>query len=147
MKHILITTTLTLLLTVTGCVSLTESEANALKQQAREDAKNAPESEHLAYLQCYALHPMKKRSCKRGFARSEPRSHSRLSEYTLPYDYEAERLGFVHFIRTHGKPCDGIDQGVLFDKEHNAYKATCTDNNSYFLHWDNDNQTWQMVEQ
>jgi len=98
---------------LSGCVAFSEAEMRALKDAGIAAAKSAPKEMHLAYLQCYSLPRSKKPSCRRSIKdRPIERQQANSWEFIRPYDYEAERQGFIHFLRDHGKTCAGIDEGA-----------------------------------
>lgn len=132
---------------LTACTTLSDVEKQALHDRAIADARNQPKEIHLAYLQCYALDKLDKDRCKRVIkGKIEGRKDASTWEYILPFDYEAERLGFHAFLRDHGKKCAGVDQGPQFNDKATAYDVTCTDGNQYRMRFDYEKAKWLLVE-
>ena len=138
---------LTLPLMITACVSLSEYEAQALRDRAGLDARAQPKVVHQAYLQCYALPQSKKRDCSRKIRR-ELIQGERVSswEYIIPFNHEAERLGFAAFITDQGKTCKGVTEGPQYDEKANVYNVQCTGGQSYAMRFDGKIMQWALVE-
>ena len=140
-----------LLLSITAlsaCTTLGEVEKEALRDRAIADAKKQPKEVHLAYLQCYGLSDSDKKSCRRKAAQLaiSGRKDASTWDYILPFDYEAERLGFKTFLKDAGKRCAGVDQGPQYNKETNAYDVICTDGNQYQMRFDGSASAWELVK-
>ncbi|MCB2081550.1 MAG: hypothetical protein H6908_03510 [Hyphomicrobiales bacterium] len=139
--------TLTIPITLAACTTLGNVEKQALHDRAIADARSQPKEIHLAYLQCYALRDVDKDSCKRKVKQTiEGRNGASTWEYILPFDYEAERLGFQAFLRDHGKSCAGIDKGPEFNSDTKAYDVICTDGHRYAMRFDYKNEQWELAE-
>ena len=119
MKHTILLVSVAAL---SACTTLGEAESRALSQQAMLDARSENKEVHLAYLQCYGLPKTDKKSCRRKAAAltQSGRSDANAWDYILPFDYEAERLGFAAFLKDAGKPCAGVDQGPQYNDQSKA---------------------------
>lgn len=133
---------------LTACNTMGETEKAALNLAAIESARNQSKEVHLAYLQCYGLNQGDKKSCRRKASRLaiSDRGDTSTWEFILPFDYEAERLGFKAFLNDASKSCAGVDQGPQYDKEVNAYNVVCTDGNSYRMRFDSEKKEWSLVD-
>ena len=132
---------------LTGCTLIGEVETQILMEAAIADARQASKEVHLAYLQCYALPKPKKSNCQRKISgRSQARGNASNWEYILPYNYQAERLGFVAFLRDRGKPCSGVIEGVRYHRKQKAYVVNCTDGNRYHMRFIRKVRQWDLVE-
>ncbi len=134
--------------TLSACTTLGEAESNALSKQATLDARAEKSEVHLAYLECYGLPKSDKKSCRRKAAKftENGRNNANTWDYILPFDYEAERLGFQAFLRDAGKPCAGVDQGPQYNDELNAYEVQCTDGKQYRMSFDRSKDAWHLVK-
>ncbi|MBN66538.1 MAG: hypothetical protein CMM94_03100 [Rickettsiales bacterium] len=139
-----------LLLSITAlsaCTTLGEVEKEALRDRAIADAKKQPKEVHLAYLQCYGLSDSDKKSCRRSAKHTiEGRKSAVTWDYILPFDYEAERLGFKAFLQDQGKKCAGVNEGPKYNTDSNAYDVICTDGNQYQMRFDGSASTWELVK-
>lgn len=139
-----------LLLSVTAlsaCTTLGDVEKKALRDRAIADAKKQPKEVHLAYLQCYALRDIDKKDCKReAKKRTNGRQTAVTWDYILPFDYEAERLGFKAFLQDADKVCAGVNEGPKFNQDAKAYDVRCTDGNQYGMRFDSEKLEWELVE-
>jgi hypothetical protein len=145
MKHIITTGAIAVMLA--GCTTMGDVEKQALQDGAIQNARNQGKEVHLAYLQCYALRDIDKKDCKRKAKNlAKNRQDARTWEYILPFDYEAERLGFKAFLQNKGKSCSGVDQGPKYNKERNAYDVICTDGKQYGMRFDSKKTEWKLAE-
>ncbi len=120
-------------------------EKEILQSAALDDIRNAPKEMHLAYMHCYALPEVDKKSCRRRVGHSHERRAGASSwDYILPFDYESERLGFAAFIRDKGKSCDRVDEGPRYDKKHRAYIVECNNGDQYRMRFDRKESMWQL---
>ncbi len=141
------TLTYLLPLTLSACMNFSDVEKQALSDRAISDARKQPRQVHLAYLQCYALENVDKDFCQRTIRDGIEGSKSASSwEYILPFDYEAEKLGFATFLREHGKACKGINEGSQYNKEKKAYNVRCNDGHNYSMRFDYEGKKWKIVE-
>lgn len=132
---------------LSACINMGDTEKTALKNAAIESAINQSKEVHLAYLQCYALRDIDKKDCKRAAKRlTTDRQDAVTWDYILPFEYEAERLGFRTFLQEAGKSCDGVHQGPKYNKETNAYDVICTDDNQYRMRFDYEKAEWVLME-
>lgn len=133
---------------LSACTTLGDVEKEALRDRGIADARLQPKEMHLAYLQCYGLNQSDKKSCRRKAAQlaTSGRNDASTWDYILPFDYEAERLGFKAFLKDAGKSCAGVDQGPQYNKEANAYDVICTDGNQYQMRFDGSASAWELVK-
>lgn len=130
-----------------SCTTLGNAEKQALQDGAIQNARNQNKEVHLAYLQCYALRDIAKKDCKREAKKlSKNRQEAKTWEYILPFDHEAERLGFKAFLQNKGKACAGIDQGPKYNDKISAYDVACTDGSQYRMRFDYEKDQWLLVE-
>lgn len=130
-----------------ACTTLGDTEKNALRDRAIADARNQSKEVHLAYLQCYALRDLDKKDCKRTAKKlTTGRQHAVTWDYILPFDYEAERLGFKTFLHDAGKKCAGVNEGPKYNKDSNAYDVICTDGNQYGMRFDREISKWHLIK-
>lgn len=131
-----------------GCTTLGDVEKEALRDRAIADAKAQPKEMHLAYLQCYGLSQSDKKSCRRTASRlaTSGRVDASTWDYILPFDYEAERLGFQTFLKDQGKRCAGVNQGPQYNQKSNAYDVICTDGHQYGMRFDREKSAWELVK-
>ncbi len=131
-----------------ACTVLGNVEEQALRIRAESDARRQSPEIHLAYLQCYALSRHDKKQCRRRIGRTiDGRKGARSWEYILPFDYEAERLGFERFLEKDGLKCDQVKRGPRYDREHKAYRVVCENGRQYFMRFDRDKKRWSRVEE
>jgi hypothetical protein len=77
-------------------------QQNKIKEHAISDAQNADLEIHQAYLQCYALNHQDKNNCVKVLASINIQQQWKDNyHYTKAFQYEAEKLGFVKFLRNH----------------------------------------------
>ena len=132
---------------LSACTALGDVEKEALRDRAIADARKLPKEVHLAYLQCYALRDIDKKDCKREVKKlTKDRQTAVTWDYILPFDYEAERLGFKAFLQNAGKKCAGVNEGPQYNKETNAYDVICTDGNQYQMRFDSKKSEWELVQ-
>lgn len=132
---------------VSACTTLGDVEKEALRDRAIADARKQSKETHLAYLQCYALRDIDKKDCKReAKTLTTDRQTAVTWDYILPFDYEAERLGFKAFLNNAGKKCAGINEGPKFNQAIKAYDVHCTDGNQYGMRFDSEKLEWELVE-
>lgn len=133
---------------LSACTTLGGVEKEALRDRAIADARQQPKEMHLAYLQCYGLNQSDKKSCRSKAAQlaASGRKDASTWDYILPFDYEAERLGFKAFLKDAGKRCAGVDQGPQYNKETNAYDVICTDGHQYQMRFDSKATSWELVK-
>jgi hypothetical protein len=130
-----------------SCTTLGNAEKQALQDGAIQNARNQSKEVHLAYLQCYALRDIDKKDCKREAKKlAKNRQEAKTWEYILPFDYEAERLGFTAFLKNKGKACAGVDQGPKYNGKAKTYDVICTDDNEYRMRFDYEKVKWELVE-
>ena len=141
-------TIITTMAALSACTTLGEVESEALSKQAMLDARAEKPEVHLGYLQCYGLPQSDKKSCRRKAAKLTQigRDTANTWDYILPFDYEAERLGFKAFLNDAGKKCAGVDQGPQFNEATKAYDVHCTDGNQYGMRFDSEKSEWELVE-
>jgi len=131
---------------LTSC-STSKTEIQAMRTGAIVDARNAPKELHLEYLNCYPLPRLEKNRCICKAATKTNITHDASSwDYIHPYNYEAEKLGFIAFIQDQGKKCDGLDQGVLFSEKEKSYIVNCIDGNRHLMKFDRENKQWSLIE-
>lgn len=116
------------------------------QQQAISDARNADRDVHLAYLQCYALGNDKRRCLSQLIANYIDQELRDKIHYTMNYQYEAERLGFVHFLQEQGADCDELRTGPKFFQDTESYVAKCTNGKIYLLKFDDTSKEWKFVK-
>jgi len=132
--------------TLTACMNFSDVEKQALNDRAISDARAQSKAVHLAYLQCYALPDLDKKFCENDIRQTIKDVRAASSwEYVLPFDYEAQRLGFADFLRLHGKSCKGIDAGPKYNAQKKAYDVQCTDGHSYIMQFDSRVMVWRIV--
>jgi hypothetical protein len=144
MKRLL---TYSLPLTLSACINFSDIEKQALADRAIMDARSQPKSVHLAYLHCYALQEVDKNICQRAIREKIDGVKTASSwEYILPFDYEAERLGFATFLRDRGKICKSLNEGPQYKRSIQGYDVKCSDGHNYTMSFDSENLQWQITK-
>lgn len=96
------------------------------QQQSTKDARAARRHLHERYMQYSALSPQEKIERLKNLIQEHIRPDLRhKSDYTNHYQYEAERLGFAHFLRYRGMECDSLQINPEFVEEAKSYIAKC----------------------
>lgn len=132
-----------------GCAMMGEVEAEIVKRQAVEDARALSKDVQLGYLTCFAFwDDHKQGQCQNILKQhtSNNRQNARNWEYILEHDREAERLGFVAFLKDEEKTCTGIDETPQHNREINAYVVNCTDGNSYKMAFNHGEGIWSIKQ-
>lgn len=134
---------------LTGCAMMGDVEAEIVKKRAIEDARELPKDIQLGYLTCFAYwddyiqdkcHNILKPHT------SQNNQNAQNWEYILEHRYEAERLGFVAFLKDNGKACAGIDETPEYKRLDNAYVVNCTDGNGYKMAFNHGEGIWRVTE-
>ncbi|MCH2546571.1 MAG: hypothetical protein MK052_03020 [Alphaproteobacteria bacterium] len=133
---------------LSACTTLGSVEKEALRDRGIADARLQPKEMHLAYLQCYGLNQSDKKSCRRKAAQlaTSGRKDASTWDYILPFDYEAERLGFKAFLQDQGKKCASVNEGPKYNTDSNVYDVICTDGNQYQMRFDGSASAWELVK-
>lgn len=141
-------TIITTMAALSACTTLGEVEKEALRDRAIAHARAEKPEVHLAYLQCYGLPQSDKKSCRRKAAdlTQNGRDTANTWDFILPFDYEAERLGFKAFLNDAGKQCADVDQGPQFNEATKAYDVHCTDGKQYGMRFDSGTSEWELVQ-
>ena len=117
-----------------------------LQSTAIDDARRAPEGLHLGYLNCYALQEADKKNCRNYISHVHKRRAGVSSwDYILPFDYEAERLGFAAFLRNKGKSCENVNDGPKYDLNKKAYIVNCVGGQRNLMRFNRKKGEWQLV--
>ena len=100
---------------------------------------------HLDYLGCYALDVKEKTKCVNVLNKKHIIPKWRIKEtYTKNFQYTAEKLGFINFLNNKNLPCKTMNEGPVFDKEHNAYEVKCLPENKYFMQFNYKTKEWSV---
>lgn len=128
-----------------ACTNLSNAEKSAITQKAIADARESSKEIHFGYLNCYPLEKLEKDNCKRQIKNMAANRKDAISwDYILPFDFEAERIGFVAFLHEQKKICSGINQGPQFSDKLDGYGIDCTDGNHYIMRFDYDRKKWEL---
>ena len=134
---------LLLVFSLSSCVGNNLQSPQQDKQRAKKDAKNASSETHFAYLQCYALNPKEKQNCLTGLKNKYISPELRRNtNYTTSFQYEAEKLGFMQFLKNKNFPCNNIKNGPQYSKETESYVVKCSENKLYLLRFDYEEGEW-----
>ena len=124
-----------------------ESHHNTNNLSPIEDVQSLTSIVHLNYLDCYALDEDSKATCVDKL--NEKYILKRFwdnPDYLVSFQYQAEKLGFKHFINDAGKPCDVINEGPIFDDKEQRYIVKCESGKTYLMHFDYDKKEWQVED-
>ena len=139
-------TAIILFIFFSSCSRSEIEKQNKIKEHAISDARNAAPEVYQAYLQCYALNYQDKNNCVKELAGINILQKWRDNHhYTKAFQYEAEKLGFVKFLRNHDLYCETIDDGPEFVTTAKAYLITCRNGNDYFMQFDSFKKEWKLV--
>ncbi len=120
------------------------------KNQAIEDAKAPNHETHLDYLQCYALNHQEKKDCVKKLTNKYIEIKFRENiHYTSSFQYEAEKQGFIQFLKNKGRPCDSIKSSPKYVLEIESYVVKCNNINIsavYLLRFDYEKKEWNIVK-
>lgn len=121
---------------------------NPVKQEAMKDANSLTDKKlYSKYLQCYALDKIKKKKCIGKLSVSYiPESQKTNIDYIREFTYEAEKLGFLQFLKEKNKECDKINDGPLYNKDKLAYEVKCVNGKNFHMKFDYENQKWSITE-
>ena len=145
MKKILLTTVTCL--SLSACVGFGKTETEILKAAAINDARQAGTKLHLAFLQCYALKDVDKKSCQTAAGNTNQRYADAVNwEYIRPFRYEAERLGFKAFLNNKNKACQTLNEGPQFNTETKNYAVNCAKGKTYHMRFDYKKGQWHLVD-
>ena len=64
-----------------------------------------------------------------------------------PFQYEAEKLGFKHFLNDAGKNCNSVNYDPEYDHEQEAYLVKYADDISYHMQFDYQNKLWRLKDE
>ena len=107
-------------------------------------ATNSSDNIHLAYLQCYALQD--KQVCLIKLAAEYiDKKYQQDEEYKTAFQYEAEKLGFLAFLRKQNLPCKSISKGPKFIDQEKAYQVICDCNHHYLMRFDYAKKEWKLI--
>lgn len=123
-----------------------ENNPDHQQQQAISDARSAGKGIHLAYLQCYALGHDKRKCLSRLTAKYIDQKLRDKIHYTTNYQYEAEKLGFIHFLQEKGVDCDELQTSPRFSQDTGSYIAKCTNGRIYLLKFDDAMKEWRLIK-
>ncbi len=134
-------------ITLTACISsLSNVEKQAISERAVTDARRQPKVVHMEYLQCYALEKLDKDFCQRAIRKNINGVKEAASwEYIIPFNYEAEKLGFAAFLQDKGKKCASINEGPEFVRDKKAYAVKCAGGKNYSMRYNSENQKWVLL--
>lgn len=110
----------------------------------KRSAKAVKAEIHNEYLQCYALQPKNKKQCVFQLNKKYLKKHSSDQEYRLSFQYEAEKLGFKHFLTRKKLRCNDIKDGPNYENKHQAYLVKCGSNQNYLMQFDYYNKEWSL---
>lgn len=132
-------------LTLSACTGTGTTEQHILHHAAVEDAKSASPELHEAYLRCYPLPKLQKEQCRRIVGEHHPqRAEATSWDYIRPFDHEAERQGFRHFLNERGKPCDGVNEGPVYDETEKGWQVRCTGGEQHLMRFDAETGSWSL---
>ena len=102
---------------------------------------------HKAYLNCYALNEAAKKQCLKELAvKYITGSKKDDKEYVTAFQFEAEKLGFKHFLNNNKLSCKEVIGGPMFDVHKKAYIVTCKPTLEYHMHFDYSAKEWKLLE-
>lgn len=134
-------------LLLSSCGQDTFDEWDKARQQAILDSRQLGEDIHNRYFKCYALPHLKKAVCIQSLkTHNIDQKWQNNIHYTSAFQYEAERLGFLDFLKQHHLSCDYIERGPKFINVDQAYKVICQNGNSYNLKFNYNTQEWSLVD-
>ena len=142
-NKLLATTAISLILTSCSPDEYSQKQLKELgtKAATKYIASNVQES----YLACYALNVNDKTKCI-NFLNNKHIVRKWLTKetYTSNFQYTAEKLGFKNFLQQKNLPCEAVNEGPVFDEEHNAYKVKCLPENKYFMQFNYKTKEWSV---
>lgn len=101
------------------------------------------------YLQNYALNEADKQKnisllAKKYISKKKISDKDYIQEFT----YEAEKQGFVDFLKGRNKECSKIEEGPLYKTDVAAYEVKCinSSNNNYYMTFDYKTNTWNLLD-
>ena len=120
--------------------------ADYTKELGQDAAVKSSDETHLAYLQCYALNPQEKKLCvEKLSSKYIDEKYSNDQDYKTAFQHQAEKQGFLAFLRNHRLPCKSINEGPKFMQKEKAYKVLCVCSNSYLMQYDYEKKEWKIV--
>ena len=139
---------LILLLLFFNIMSSSEAIASRLNSSA-ESAQGKPSSDEIpsAYLACYALDLETKAACHKYLAAKYIKAATSTDAlYIRDFAYGAEKMGFEEFLKQHGKSCQSVAKGPLYNEELGGYEVVCTSGEQYIMRFDNEQGSWNLEE-
>jgi len=123
-----------------------ELQWQKIDKQVSIDAEELGGDAHRIYLRCYPLDQQSKQRCieilNGQYVKDEYKTDP---YYQRSFQYKAEKLGFLKFLRDRNLLCSGIDHGPKFVNADNAYQVSCTCGNNYLMQFDYDNKKWHLM--
>ena len=135
-------------LTIISAILLSLAACDGDNSKTRDgavDTKYFQKHVHKHYLDCYALDEDSKAACVDRL--NEKYILKRFwdnPDYLVSFQYQAEKLGFKHFINDAGKPCDAINEGPIFDDQEQRYIVKCKGENIYYMRFNYETTQWQL---
>ncbi|MFK7967604.1 MAG: hypothetical protein AB8B68_00305 [Rickettsiaceae bacterium] len=141
---------LTIILAVTLALSACkedQQEITTIQGEATYQAKVVKHEIHLDYLNCYPLSKDDKKQCVKILNKQYAKNHLSDSHYLQFFQYEAEKLGFKHFLNNADKNCEKVSYGPEFEPEKQAYLVKCKPDQQYFMTFNYQTKTWCLIDE
>jgi hypothetical protein len=114
----------------------------------KSNAKSMIAEVHNAYLHCYPLNASAKNACLKELALKYISEKQKInSEYVRAFQFEAEKLGFKHFLNDLKLPCEQVNGGPEFIEAKKAYLVKCVPNHQYHMQFDYKDKKWIILKE
>ena len=99
------------------------------------------------YFNCYPLNKSDKKQCIQELNKKYLKEHLSDIVYLTSFQYEAEKLGFKHFLNGVDKECESVNYGPEYDHKEEAYLVKCMDDKIYYMEFDYQNRLWKLKDE